>query len=412
MKTTLTAIQLQDSEFLEKFILAQKKADQEIKKIRATENIKKQEKLKKITIEKELSCLEIFKEFEQIIEKTILAKYKYPYHTDYNHGILIKLKDWKIDLSARLFDISNQIQLNLYQNYNIMFKFINKDCQIQALTENHSMFIPVDESSQLNILAIQGILAYRMKNLSIVYKHILKYISEISTPFTSLEHIDIAGYDDLISQCNNILRCNNPLIANRHILFVGPPGCGKSMLAKKLVLDNNDKFLPLKIDLTVSGEILNVISEIAGLCNIKIIIVFDELDEIGRIRGASNEQSFTFSLLRTLDGIENFQNVKLICTSNRIESLDPALLRVGRLGPVISIDPPDQDQKLKIFNHYCKKYKVTFKPPESLWNSSKITGCDIRAAFETSIINNEEINSLHFENNLNNTFNRKEKIGF
>jgi len=147
----------------------------------------------------------------------------------------------------------------------------------------------------------------------------------------------------------------------RGILLYGPPGCGKTLLARAVSTESEANFISIKGPEIFSkwvGESEKAIREVFRKARTAApaIIFFDELDSIVPKRGLGFSDSgaserVISQLLTELDGIETLQNVVVIAATNRPDILDPAVLRPGRFDRLIYVPPPDKDalkQILKI----------------------------------------------------------------
>ena len=149
--------------------------------------------------------------------------------------------------------------------------------------------------------------------------------------------------------------------APRGVLMYGPPGSGKTMLAKAVANETKASFIRVNGSEFVQkylGEGPKMVRDIFRLAklNAPSIIFIDEVDAIATKRfdtntGADREvQRILIELLTQMDGFDQSVNVKVIMATNRADTLDPALLRPGRLDRKIKFPLPDKRQKRMIFS--------------------------------------------------------------
>lgn len=161
------------------------------------------------------------------------------------------------------------------------------------------------------------------------------------------------------------------------VLLYGPPGCGKTMIAKA-VANNLAEKISEKRGEKIKGFFLNIkgpellnkyvgeterkIREIFQKAkekaneDVPVVIFFDEMDALFRTRGtgisSDVESTIVPQLLVEIDGVEGLRNVIVIGASNRQDLIDPAILRPGRLDVKIKIERPDQAAAMDIFHKY------------------------------------------------------------
>ena len=146
----------------------------------------------------------------------------------------------------------------------------------------------------------------------------------------------------------------------RGVLLYGPPGTGKTMLAKAVAHHTTASFIRVVGSEFVQkylGEGPRMVRDVFRLAkeNAPAIIFVDEVDAIATARfdaqtGADREvQRILMELLNQMDGFDQTVNVKVIMATNRADTLDPALLRPGRLDRKIEFPRPDRRQKRLIF---------------------------------------------------------------
>ena len=148
------------------------------------------------------------------------------------------------------------------------------------------------------------------------------------------------------------------------ILLYGPPGCGKTLLAKAVATESEANFIAVKGPEILSkwvGESERAIREIFKKARTyaPAVIFFDEIDAIAPIRGMYGDTAVTervvSQLLTEMDSIESLNNVIVIAATNRPDLVDPALLRPGRFEKIIYVPPPDKRARLEILKVHTRK---------------------------------------------------------
>ena len=187
---------------------------------------------------------------------------------------------------------------------------------------------------------------------------------------------DVAGLIEPKAECQEIIK----LLKNRKkllemggkmpkgILFVGPPGNGKTYLAKAIAGECNANFFSL------SGSDFSEMFYGVGSARVRAlfeeakekapaIIFIDEIDSIGKSRSRLNytnddQENTLNTLLVELDGFNDNTDILLIGSTNRVDVLDQALLRPGRFDIKININKPIYKERIEILNYYLKKLKI------------------------------------------------------
>ena len=208
----------------------------------------------------------------------------------------------------------------------------------------------------------------------------------------ALEEVPQIGYDDIGGLTDQIEAIKDAvelpylyadyykehkLTPPKGVLLYGPPGCGKTMIAKA-VANNLAEKISEKRGEKIKGYFLNIkgpellnkyvgeterkIREIFQKAkekaneDVPVVVFFDEMDALFRTRGtgisSDVETTIVPQLLAEIDGVEGLKNVIVIGASNRQDLIDPAILRPGRLDVKIKIERPDRGAATDIFRKY------------------------------------------------------------
>lgn len=212
---------------------------------------------------------------------------------------------------------------------------------------------------------------------------------EIKTPYDNLNknkfeiakksdvmYEDIIGSDTIKTELKEYMKyVKNRDIYNKvgfkppkGLLFVGPPGTGKTMLAKAFASECDVSFIPVCgsnfIEIYMGSGQKNV-KDLFKLArkNTPCVIFIDEIDSIGK-RGSENRYSHSEmnstlnALLTEMDGFESNENILIIGATNIPENLDEAILRSGRFDKRIVFDLPNINERKLMFNYYLDKILV------------------------------------------------------
>lgn len=153
----------------------------------------------------------------------------------------------------------------------------------------------------------------------------------------------------------------------RGILLYGPPGCGKTMIARGLAAEIKANFVelnPSEVFNPYYGDSEKVIKEKFSKAKAKTpaIILIDELDAIGGSRSATRgdlERRVVTTLLTEMDGLKSLGNVIVVATTNIPDVLDPALRRPGRFDYEINVGVPDKKGRLDILKKKTKHMRLS-----------------------------------------------------
>jgi len=226
-----------------------------------------------------------------------------------------------------------------------------------------------------------------------------------------IDYADIGGLDAQIEEIQDAVELpflhrdlfvHYRLPAPKGILLYGPPGCGKTLIAKAVAAS-----LARKVEQTSGRSVRSFFLNVKGpeLLNkyvgeterqirlifararekaeegVPVIVFFDEMDSLFRTRGSGissdMESTVVPQLLAEIDGVEALRNVIVIGASNREDLIDPAILRPGRLDVKIKIERPDQAAAAQIFSRYLTPdLPLDKETVESLGGGDVVRACD------------------------------------
>jgi proteasome-associated ATPase len=204
-----------------------------------------------------------------------------------------------------------------------------------------------------------------------------------------ISYADVGGLDDQIESITDAVELpflhrelfvKHRLPAPKGVLLYGPPGCGKTLIAKAVANSLAKKVAEQSGDRQARSYFLNIkgpelLNKYVGETErqirlvfqrarekseegVPVIVFFDEMDSLFRTRGSGissdMESTVVPQLLAEIDGVEALRNVIVIGASNREDLIDPAILRPGRLDVKIKIERPDEEAAAQIFSRYLQ----------------------------------------------------------
>jgi proteasome regulatory subunit len=224
---------------------------------------------------------------------------------------------------------------------------------------------------------------------------------EVIDTVPDISYADVGGLEDQLQEVRETveLPLKKPELFERigieppkGVLLYGPPGTGKTLLAKAVAHETEATFIRIigsELVQKFIGEGARLVREIFNLAKEKAptILFIDELDAIGSQRlkiatsGDREVQRTLMQLLSELDGFEQRGDVKIIGATNRVDILDPALLRPGRFDRMIDFPIPDDIAREAIFRIHTRSLnieeRVDFRRLVNLTEGA--TGADIKA---------------------------------
>ena len=180
--------------------------------------------------------------------------------------------------------------------------------------------------------------------------------------------------------------------APKGVILYGVPGTGKTLLAKAVANQTSATFLRIvgsELIQKYLGEGPKLVRELFRVAeeNAPSIVFIDEIDAVGTKRYDSNSggereiQRTMLELLNQLDGFDGRSDVKVIMATNRIETLDPALIRPGRIDRKIEFPMPDVKTKKRIFGIHTSRMTLAADVDldEFIMSKDELSGADIKA---------------------------------
>ncbi|MDK2372379.1 MAG: CDC48 family AAA ATPase [Candidatus Korarchaeota archaeon] len=252
-------------------------------------------------------------------------------------------------------------------------------------------------------------------------------LREISIEVPDISWDDIGGLDEVKRELREVveLPLKNPDAFRRlgieppkGVLLYGPPGCGKTLLAKAVANESEANFISVKGPEILSkwvGESEKAVRQIFRKARqvAPAIIFIDEIDSLFPRRGTSFDSGVTervvSQMLTEIDGIQPLRDVVVIGATNRPDLVDPAVLRPGRLERLVYVGPPDLNTRFEILKVLTKEMPLS--DDVDLWKialaTERFSGADLAALVREAAmaalredINVKEVEMRHFEQAL------------
>lgn len=373
-----------------------------------------------------LNIINIFNEFPESMLCLKINKYfKLP--KNISKGFADPIYYWKINPEEMIQFFNELINLHLITLENISIEEMVQILSTFSYYDFLTILQQIENSIKENNLLTKNIFFDLIKKytLQINKKNIKNHHNEFnindffSVPYQEysldyIKHVNfntILGYEEIkkkLLKVTNMLN-KNPLAKIPGILLYGPPGTGKTKLVQGLAGETNLPIMIIKSESIIGKYQGEAEKNIASLFqqakkNAPCIVFIDEIDVLLKIRNEENSRgNFVAEFLFEIDGPhDDFNGVLLIGATNRLSSIDPAMLRPGRLDKKIFIDNPNLIDREKILQYYLSQYKLRLEKGIKLIDFAEqldgFSGADIKGII--SYIQ-DILSDLNIENNEN-----------
>ncbi len=209
---------------------------------------------------------------------------------------------------------------------------------------------------------------------------------------SDFDEVEVIGYDSLKGRMNQIVDqlfnkdeyCEKGIDISKGILFVGPPGTGKSHMAKYMawklqdtyrIYENKDRrigFIPVVATELSNPDKVDRLFEAAKEYD-DCIIFIDEIDAIAKRREENQFSPAMIRLMTEMDGFGSSSGILVLAATNAPESLDPAMKRPGRFDSILEIDLPEMEDRKDLIRFYLEKKEAYKKLKEVAEKQAKET---------------------------------------
>merc|ERR1712228_950430 len=268
------------------------------------------------------------------------------------------------------------------QYYVNILSFVDKDLLEPSCTVllNHKMYAVVgilseETGAMVNVMKVEKAPLESYADIGGLEQQIQEIKESVELPMT---HPEI--YEDI------------GIKPPKGVILYGPPGTGKTLLAKAVAHETSATFLRVvgsELIQKYLGDGPKLVRELFRVAeeHAPAIVFIDEIDAVGTKRYDSNSggereiQRTMLELLNQLDGFDSRGDVKVIMATNRIDSLDPALIRPSRIDRKIEFPLPDVKTKRRIFNIHTNRMTLSedVSLEEYINSKEELSGADIKA---------------------------------
>jgi 26S proteasome regulatory subunit T6 len=328
-----------------------------------------------------------------IIEKENEINTIEDYYTSKINEIEIKIKEKQLnfmrlqaqrnDLNDKVIKLKDEVKHLLRSANSVaqVVKVLGKDAVLVKTSGDDKYIVKLDKDIKIEDLRpnIRVTLGDRKKINRILPSKVDPLVSLMRVEKVPDSNYDsVGGLDDQIKEIREVIELpiKHPEIFEslgisqpKGVIMYGPPGTGKTLLARAVAHHTDCTFIRVSGNELVQkyiGEGARLVRELFVMArqHAPSIIFMDEIDSIGGQRidddskGDSEVQRTMLELLNQLDGFEESQNIKIIMATNRIDILDDALLRPGRIDRKIEFPNPNEKARYDILKIHSRKMNL------------------------------------------------------
>ena len=297
----------------------------------------------------------------------------------------MRLKAQRNDINESVIELKEELRFLLKPSNSLaeVVKILGKESVLVKTSSDNKLIVKIDKNINLDDLK-QGA---RVTLKSEEKLKINRIIPSKVDPLVSLMKVEkvpdstydmVGGLDDQIKEVREVIELpiKHPEIFDalgiaqpKGVIMYGPPGTGKTLLARAVAHHTDCTFIRVSGNELVQkyiGEGARMVRELFVMArqHAPSIIFMDEIDSIGGQRiddgqkGDSEVQRTMLELLNQLDGFEATNNIKIIMATNRIDILDEALLRPGRIDRKIEFPHPNEKSRVDILKIHSRKMNL------------------------------------------------------